>query len=65
MNSIPKTLGTPYREITYGVCVCPQCGSKVDMDDVGVGMAYGGGYGTYYTCRNPNCDWFYKEIENE
>ena len=41
---------------------CPKCFIEVTDADTGYGLAFGG-MGTYWTCDNEDCDWFYKIMD--
>lgn len=41
---------------------CPKCFKNITNEDSGYGMAFGG-IGTYWTCGNEDCDWFYKIMD--
>lgn len=40
---------------------CPECGSWIH---IGFGLMFGG-YGGYKWCQSDECDWFYKELEDD
>ena len=45
---------------------CPKC--RADLTDEyipGYGMSYGGGLGKYWYCTSDDCDWFYKELDED
>lgn len=43
---------------------CPKCFKEITNEEAGYGLAFGG-MGTYWTCGNDDCDWFYKIMDLE
>jgi hypothetical protein len=42
---------------------CPECGTLLDSDCSGYGLAYGGGCGFYQFCAKDECNWFWKDLD--
>ena len=67
-----RTVGIPYdskphpEDADAEVMLCPLCGAELVEDSLmpGTGFAFGG-YGTYWYCDTPDCEWYYKEMARD
>lgn len=60
-----RFLGTPPKTDESYVSWCPECGRRLVESGEGYGLAFGGGMGSYLSCSNSRCNWFYKMLDAE
>lgn len=63
MGFAERILGTVSMVLPDYTEVCPKCRVELSDEEMGYGLAYGGGLGRYWCCSNPDCDWFVKWLD--